>query len=125
MIYKISYLWTDCNFQGPIISRASYFIDKPEPQWRYDGSRTFLKSGTHFSWVMSINDMIEKIKKYSHRAENEIFADKGLLTDAVIQKRYLFEPSRPFKIKELNSYESRCYPKSLKFNLKLLPKEVL
>jgi len=124
VIFRLNYLWRNCNFQGPTISRAAFFMNQEKPQWRYSGSRTYLKSGTHFSWVMSIEDMIKKISRYSHQVENQKFASYEILQKAVSEKRYVFEPERKFSITENSNYRKRCYPSSLKNYLALFPDEV-
>lgn len=125
VIYRLNYLWKDCNFQGPVICRAAHFMNQDNPQWRYSGSRTFRKSGTHFSWVMTIEDMVKKIYRYSHRAENEIFASHEMLSVAVNEKKYIFEPERKFTIVETNSYKKNCYPQSLKKFIFVFPEQVI
>lgn len=112
VIYKISYNWINCNFQAPVICRAKHFLKVDSPQWRYSGSRTIFKSGTHFTWLMTPSEMVGKILKYSHRKENEKFADQNVLRIAIQDKKYPFEPDRPFRIIE-RKLNSRIYPKSL------------
>jgi hypothetical protein len=124
IIFRLDYLWTDCNFQGPVIARAAHFLSHEEPQWRYSGSRTYRKSGTHFSWVMTVEDMIEKISRYSHRVENQRFATPEVLKNAIRERRYLFEPERKCKILVKDSFNSKCYPKSLSKHLCHFPKEL-
>ena len=125
VIFRLNYLWKDCNFQGPVVCRAEHFIKQANPQWRYSGSRTFRKSGTHFSWVMTIEDMVKKIHRYSHRAENEKFASYEILKHAVEEKKYIFEPERKFTIVEIDSYKEKCYPPSLRKYISLFPREVV
>ena len=124
VIFRLNYLWKDCNFQGPVICRAEHFMKQDNPQWRYSGSRTFRKSGTHFSWVMTIEDMLKKIYRYSHRAENEKFASHEMLSAAVNEKKYIFEPERRFTIVETSSYTKNCYPQSLIIYISKFPEEV-
>ena len=124
VIFKLDYLWTDCNFQGPVICRASHFSSQEEPQWRYSGSRTYRKSGTHFSWVMSVDNMVEKISRYSHRVENQKFASPEVLRKAIEERTYLFEPDRKCRIIVKSSFNAKCYPKSLRKHSSLFPKEV-
>jgi beta-1,4-mannosyl-glycoprotein beta-1,4-N-acetylglucosaminyltransferase len=124
VIYRLDYLWKDCNFQGPIICRAGYFMAQEKPQWRYEGSRTYLKSGTHFSWVMPVDDMVKKISRYSHRVENSKFASRAILRNAVEEKKYIFEPDRKFSIAVNYNFKEKCYPSSLEKYMPLFPKEV-
>jgi hypothetical protein len=124
VIFRLNYLWKDCNFQGPVICRASYFMAQDSPQWRYEGSRTFRKSGTHFSWVMPVDEMVKKLSRYSHRVENSKFATHALLSSAINEKKYIFEPDRKFSIVEKRSFKEKCYPPSLEKFLPLFPEEV-
>ena len=124
MIYLIGYNWSNCNFQGPTISRASHFLEKDLPQWRYSGARTIFRSGTHFSWVMTIENMIIKIQNYAHRDTSFPYANKEMLEMAIQTKSYIFDSSRKCTIKELSNLKSRKFPKSLQSNINLFEEEV-
>lgn len=124
MIYLIGYHWVDCNFQGPTISRASHFLIMENPQWRYSGTRTFLRSGTHFSWVMTINEMIQKIQFYAHRDTSIQFAEQEILEEAIRSKRYIFDQERKFTIREIYNLKSSRFPKSLQLNRHLFEPEL-
>jgi hypothetical protein len=124
MIYLIGYNWVDCNFQGPTISRAGHFLNEESPQWRYSGSRTLIRSGTHFSWVMTIEEMITKINNYAHRDTSIQFADKEILQRAIVSKSYIFDSERKFNIKEIPNLKNRKYPKSLSRNQELFKAEL-
>ena len=113
IIFRLNYHWTDCKFRGPVICRGSAFLNEDEPQWRYKGSRTILKSGCHFSWVMTNKEIVAKILRYSHRAENEIFANEKIIDWAVKNQIYIFEPNRSFNIRKVKKLTDRIYPKSL------------
>jgi len=124
IIYKISYNWVNCNFQAPVICKAIHFMHQDSPQWRYSGARTILKSGTHFTWLMTPSEMVDKILKYSHRKENEQFANMEMLRKAIDNKQYPFEANRPFRILERN-LNSRVYPKSLSKYISMFNSEVV
>jgi hypothetical protein len=124
IIYKISYNWVNCKFQAPVICKAIHFMHQDSPQWRYSGARTILKSGTHFTWLMTPSDMVKKILKYSHRKENEQFANPEFLRKAIESKQYPFEPDRPFQILERN-LNSRVYPKSLSKYITMFKSELV
>jgi hypothetical protein len=113
VIYKLSFQWTDCDFRGPVVCCAEYYISQPNPQWRYLGFPTVRKSGTHFSWLMNPSDMVKKIMAYSHRAENEIFASEEIMKDAISNRTYPFEPDRKFTIKVDSNLNKSYYPQSL------------
>jgi hypothetical protein len=74
---------------------------------------------------MTIEDMVKKIQRYSHRAENEKFASFEILKLAVEEKKYIFEPERNFTIVEIDSYKKKCYPPSLRKYISLFPREVV
>lgn len=114
IIYRFRYYWSDCDFRGPTVSKASYFINQSTPQWRYSGRFTLIKSGTHFSWVMSSQDMLKKIKSYAHSAEFEHLANLDSLSAMVRDLKYPFEPDRKFTIKKQKDFKSKIYPKSLR-----------
>ena len=95
-----------------------------KPQWRYEGSRTYRKSGTHFSWVMPVDDMVKKISRYSHRVENSKFASRAILRNAIDEKKYIFEPDRKFSNAVNCNFKEKCYPSSLEKYMPLFPKEV-
>lgn len=124
VIYRLSYKWVDCDFRGPVVAKAGYFLRKSSPQWRYEGFPTFRKSGTHFTWMMNAEDMVRKIKRYSHRVENEKYASVELLSQAVSNRTYPFEPDRPFTIKISRSFEEKYYPKSLLAHLQDFPESL-
>jgi hypothetical protein len=113
VIFKVSYFWKNCDFRGPVICRAEFYGNDSNAQWRYGGFPTFLKSGTHFSWVMSPSDMVAKILRYSHRKEYESFADIDILQQAIQAKKYVFDPKVNFRV-ILKKPTSRIYPKSLR-----------
>lgn len=110
--------WTNCNFRGPVITRASVFLNQSSPQWRYTGTPTIFKSGVHFSWVMPIESMVDKILSTSHSIEYRKYADVELLRSAIIKNIWIFDPLRDFRTRTLKSRRSRKFPKSLRSNFK-------
>lgn len=114
IIYRLSYKWVDCDFRGPVIARAKHFLSQDNPQWRYSGFPTLIKSGTHFSWLMTPSEMVTKILKYSHRQENEKYANVSLLEESINERKYIFEENRSFKIVISKTFSSKYYPKSLR-----------
>lgn len=113
VIYKLSYQWVDCDFRGPVVCHAKFYLSQHNPQWRYLGFPTLRKSGTHFSWLMNPSDMVKKILAYSHRAENEKFASPELLQIAVSERLYPFEPERSFSIRLSKNLNDTYYPRAL------------
>lgn len=118
-VYKSNLCWVDCNFRGPVITRASVFLDDEKPQWRYQGSPTLFKSGSHFSWVMSIESMVDKIRSTSHAIEYAKFANQSVLESAVTRRIWIFDQSRSFKTKEIKNFRNYRYPRSLRCEHKM------
>jgi hypothetical protein len=67
--------------------------------------------GAHMSWVMPIENMVEKCYKTAHTRYRHL-ADKKIMEDAVKDKKYVFDLNRPFNIKELK-YDDHRIPKYL------------
>lgn len=125
VIYRYSYYWKDCDFRGPTVSTARFFLRQSKPQWRYDGRFTLIKSGTHFSWVMSFNDMLKKIRSYAHSSEFEHLANLESLSAMVKDLKYPFEPKRNFTIVKQKNLRTRIYPNSLAVIENSLPKDLI
>jgi hypothetical protein len=112
--YKINYLWENNKFIAPTICFADYYKNKFPAPWRYEGKIYSDIVGGHFSWCLSIADMIKKIKNYAHSQKYIHLAKKDVLESAVKNKTYPFDPKVNFQIKVLNIYRDvKYYPKSL------------
>lgn len=115
--YRINYLWENKKFIAPVICRAKCYKHKFPGQWRYEGRLVPYFVGCHFSWCISIEEMMEKLNSYAHTADYKNFADKELLENAIEKKIYPFSPNEDFKIKVLDIYKDNLYyPKSI-FNI--------
>jgi hypothetical protein len=110
--YKMNYLWKDVKFRSPVLVTAT--IAKQNPQkLRDSGKRIPFFAGCHFSWQLSVPGMIRKIKNYAHNPEYLHLAREEILSKAIEEKRYPFDPNRPFNIKVLNDSQlSRVVPNS-------------
>ncbi len=122
VVYKLEYLWQNCGFRAPVVSRAEIFLNQRDPQWRDTGTSTYFKKGTHFSWIMTPEEILEKVLSTAHRVEYEHCADINLIRNAFNNKIWIFQPERPFKIIEQKNPRSRVYPRSLSQYLPLLIK---
>ena len=113
-IYRMNYLWTDNTFWGPTVAYSRYYKDKPHPhKWRYEGKFLSYMSGCHFTWQLTIEEMLQKLQTYGHHAIYGHLADEQILKDAVENKKYPFEPKRPFHIVEVDPKKTKyLYPKS-------------
>ncbi len=109
--YKLSYHWVDNKFVAPTAAYYKYYKYKYPSHWRYDGVLLSGKKGVHFSWCMSIDDMIYKLNSYAHIKYKE-FANKDILDGAVKNKIYPFDLKKPFHINVVER-ESDILPKSI------------
>jgi hypothetical protein len=66
-------------------------------------------TGCHFSWQLTIEQMIFKLQTYAHNDIYGHFADPEILSAAVREKTYPFEPTRDFSIRELDPNVDRAY----------------
>jgi len=99
--YRMNYLWGGMVFKSAVAGRARSMRRGATP-WR--DSRWALKGvhGCHFSWVLQTREqMLNKIKSYSHALDYGHLADGDLLDHAVRTKTYPFDPGRPFEIIEM------------------------
>ena len=109
-LYFINQNWEDCDFYGPVICHAGYYLNQSEPQWRYGGRRIKRPLGCHFSWVMTADEMLEKILTYSHRVENEKVAKIDILIDARESGKYLFGDDMNIRLRTITSYTDGIFP---------------
>jgi hypothetical protein len=96
--YKLNYFWSDNNFIAPTGAYYKMYKDKYPSHWRYDGVLLSGKKGCHFSWCMTIEDMIYKLNTYAH-VKYQPFANKEILGDAITRKIYPFDLGKPFTIR--------------------------
>ncbi len=112
--YKVNYLWENNRFIAPIVCRAGEYLRKYPNDWRYTGKLYDKYVGCHFSWLLTVEEMIEKLNMYSHQSEYSRFAKRDILEDAVKNKKYPFDPSVDFKIRILDINKDReFYPQSI------------
>lgn len=107
--YRMNYLWMDLTFLGPIACVASHYLDQPSPIWRDEGRIFPVMCGAHFSWQLTIDQMVHKLRTYAHRDLYGHLAKHDVLEAAVREKRYPFEPDRPFNIRELDLQADAAY----------------
>ena len=110
--YKKTYLWKDKAFTSPIATYYSEINPKFPNNWRDVGQVTHNFVGCHFSWCMTPDEMIHKLYTYSH-PQYRACADKELLTDAIKNKKYPFDPSVKFDIEEIDPNDKKI-PKSMR-----------
>jgi hypothetical protein len=112
--YRVNYLWDKKDFIAPVICRAMYYKTKtPFGQWRYDGELYKHKVGCHFSWCMTVNEMLNKMECYSH-PEYRFCAKREILEDAIKNKKYPFNSRDSFDIKEIDFDRNILIPNKMK-----------
>lgn len=117
--YKHNYLWVNNNFTAPTVAKYKTYKDIYPNQWRYQGVNFYKKAGCHFSWCMTVEDMIYKLNTYSH-PQYRWCANKELLENAIKEKTYPFDKNVNFQIKELTMTETDLLlPKNYKNILNL------
>jgi hypothetical protein len=110
--YKKTFLWENKDFISPIATLYSNINPKFPNNWRDFGKVTDEYVGCHFSWCMSVEQMIHKLYTYSH-PRYRFCAKKELLEDAIENKKYPFDEKVKFNIVELDAND-KIIPKSLR-----------
>jgi Glycosyltransferase family 17 len=112
--YRINYLWVSEDCKAPIACKAGFYKNEYPASWRYEGKLFSHRPGCHFSWCLTIDEMIHKLKVYGHADIYGHFAKREILEDAVENKKYPFEPDKLFDIRVLDLDRDRdYYPKSI------------
>lgn len=111
--FKHNYLWTDCNFSSPAIyfykhvKRINkYIFDLKINNLRDLNNKTDNIYGCHMSWVMPIEEMVQKCYKTAHTRYRHL-ANKYILKKAIEEKKYIFDLNRSFKIVEIDLKDNR------------------
>lgn len=111
--YRMNYLWADFTFQGPVAGHMA-FLKRRNIKFRDAGSDYREIVGTHFSWQLTVDQMLYKLASYGHNSDYRHLADKQILESAIRDKKYPFEPDRAFEIRELSRESAlRYYPAAL------------
>lgn len=111
--YRMNYLWENNEFIAPTVCYAWYYAFRYPGQWRYAGKLYKETAGCHFSWCLSIDDMINKLDAYAHHYEYGHLARPEILKKAVKEKIYPFDSSVDFRIRVLDPHKDpQYYPKS-------------
>ena len=110
--YKTNYLWKNKDFISPIAAYYGCISPKFPNNWRDVGRVTDDYVGCHFSWCMSVDEMIHKLDTYSH-PKYRFCADKELLQSSIDNKIYPFDQGVAFDIEELDK-DSELIIKSIR-----------
>lgn len=112
--YRVNYLWENKKFVAPTVCRAKYYKYKHPGQWRYDGRIFSEIAGCHFSWCLSIDEMIAKLNMYAHQQDYGHLANREILENAIKNKTYPFDPMTDFRIRVLDMEKDKeYYPKAI------------
>jgi hypothetical protein len=107
--YKINYFWENNKFIGPIACLAKVYKNKYPGQWRYFGRLYQPIAGCHFSWCLSVPEMISKLNSYAHQSDFAHLAQPEILEAAISNKQYPFDPKTDFKIKILDMNQDKSF----------------
>ena len=111
--YKTNYLWSGKDFVSPIATYYKSINPKFPNNWRDIGRAiTHEYVGCHFSWCMSVDEMMHKLDTYSH-PRYRFCANSELLQNAIDNKTYPFDTTTTFNILELDTQDS-ILPMSLR-----------
>lgn len=106
--YKVNYLWTEVRFRSPVLVSAKLAM-KDANLLRDSGSLLPFWVGCHFSWQLTVQQMINKLKNYAHSPEYLHLANEEILKDAIENLKYPFDTERPFTIRILDERSSRSF----------------
>lgn len=113
--YKPTYLWVDKIVIAPTVCKVKHNRFRYPAQWRQEGEILDEIVGCHFSWQLTITEMIEKLSNYAHAADYGHLAKREILVDAVRNKKYPFNPSVDFRIREIDfDHNPEFYPEHFK-----------
>ena len=112
-LYFVNLYWVDSGFYGPVVAHAGYYMQQENPEWRYGGRRFIYPHGCHFAWVMTPEEMKEKLLSYAHRAENEALAKTSILQKAIEDRSYIFGNEQNIEFREIQHHKNSLFPKSL------------
>lgn len=112
--YKKNYLWKNVDFIAPVAAKFYHFKNSFPCNLRYGEPVLSEKAGCHFSWCMSVDEMIYKLHTYSH-PRYRFCADKELLEDAIFNKKYPFDLSVKFDIEVVDYKSSILLPLGIEY----------
>ena len=110
--YRVNYLWTDLVFRSAIVAQYKIYKNHFPAQWRDAGSDYSKIVGCHFSWCMTVDQMLHKMECYSH-PEYRHLAKREILEDAIENKKYPFAPNRPFTLLTIDFDTDKRVPRKM------------
>lgn len=124
-IYSPYIHWTNKDFVAPVTWPGFLkVIGGRFRNWRYLGLRKKGHAGVHFTWSLTIEEMIGKLSTYAHTLEYEKFASRDLLSEAVSIPKYIFNSDVPFEVERL-TIDSEILPLGFGEILEFISDEVL
>tara|TARA_Y100000590_G_scaffold454690_1_gene601924 strand:- start:509 stop:1309 length:801 start_codon:yes stop_codon:yes gene_type:complete len=115
--YRVNYLWKDLIFRSSIVALYKVYKNSFPAQWRDAGQNYSKIVGCHFSWCMTVEQMLYKMECYSH-PEYRHLAKEEILEDAIENKKYPFAPNRPFTLLTIDFDTDKRIPKKMLENKK-------
>lgn len=111
--FRLSNYWPHYLFQGPVICKASHFLSMQNPQWRYSGKHVRKRAGCHLSWMMTPEQIQNKMLSWAHADETREFADLKNIQDAIIQGLMPWDKNVKMIYKVVDPKTFRLLPSSL------------
>lgn len=120
--YRPNFLWLGKEFVAPVALRYRRYNREYPTNWRYQGSKLSGFWGVHFSWCIPLEEMVKKVKNYSHASEHGHLDDRELFRKARIEGTFPFD-DRDFKLAEID-IDNKIIPKSFHKYAHLLDRDV-
>jgi len=111
--YRVNLLWEQMVFTSAVAGRVRT-MGRPSRGWRDSGKPLKEVVGCHFSWQLTTDQMLQKLKTYAHKSDYEHLATAEILEQAVRKRTYPFDPTRAFSLRKISEDEYEdYYPRSL------------
>ena len=111
--YRINYYWRKKPFKAPTIALYRTMKHHFPNQWRYQGKVYPGLMGCHFSWCMTSEEMLHKMKCYSDSPKYRHLEKKEILDKAIATRTYPFDPKRPFSLEIIKIEDNPILPKQM------------
>jgi hypothetical protein len=108
--YRPNFLWIDKEFIAPVALRYGAFSSTYPNNWRYQGAKLPGFWGVHFSWCIPVDEMVKKVKNYSHAAEHRHLSAREIFLSAREEMVFPFD-DRDFRLSQI-SLDSPILPQS-------------
>lgn len=121
--YRPNYLWLGKEFIAPVALRYGRYKREFPTNWRYQGATLPGFWGVHFSWCIPIDEMVKKVKNYSHASEHKHLDQREIYLQARENGTFPFD-DREFHIHKI-SFSNEILPPSFHTYSHLLDPDVL